>query len=102
MQRECTRCHRPFTREDFVKDESKGLEADRKAAGLKGVYFHDYRCPDCGTEAVFLDVSRLDGETDGEYRSRRETLEAGVKRVQAEAIEVVVVAKGAANLQTGG
>src|SRR4051812_16143727 len=33
MQRECTRCHRPFARQDFVKHESKGLESDRKAAG---------------------------------------------------------------------
>ena len=96
MQRECTHCHRPFTRQDFDKAESKGLDSDRKAAGLKGVHFHDYRCPDCGTEAVFLDMFRLDGESDEAYRSRKETLEAGVRLVQAEAIEVVVVAKGSA------
>ncbi len=60
-------------------------------AGLKRVLFHNCRCPDCGTEAVFLDVFRLDGESDEAYRSRKETLESGVRRVQAEAIEVVVV-----------
>lgn len=94
MQRGCTNCHRPFTRQDFVKNESKDLEADRRAAGLQGVHFFDYRCPDCGTEDVFVDVFRLNGETDEEYRTRKESLESGVKRVQAEEIDVVVVEKG--------
>src|SRR4051812_25787242 len=93
MQRGCTNCHRAFTREDFVKDESKELEADRRAAGLRGVHFFDYRCPECGTEDVFLDVFRLNGETDEAFRSRKDSLEAGVKRMQDVAIGVVVVEK---------
>ena len=29
MHRECSYYHRPFTAQDFVKEESKGMEADR-------------------------------------------------------------------------
>ena len=36
MLRVCSHCHRPFTRDDFVKEESKGMEAERKALGLEG------------------------------------------------------------------
>jgi hypothetical protein len=97
MLRECSNCHRPFTRQDFFKDESRHLEADRKAAGLAGLRFFDYRCPGCGTEDVFVDVCRLESETDEEYAARRKTLEASVRVVQAPSIEVIVADRRAAN-----
>ena len=90
MQRECTHCHRPFTRLDFDKDESKCLEADRKATGVKGVHFLSYHCPDCDFEGVFVHVFPLEGETAEAYRSRKEGLEATARRVRAERIEVVI------------
>lgn len=94
MLRQCTRCGRPFERRDFVKDESKHLETERRAAGLQGVHFFDYLCPRCGTEDVFVDVVRQEGETDAAYQARKESLEAGVRRAQVEAIEVVVAERG--------
>ncbi len=93
MLRKCTRCGRPFEKQDFVKDESKYLESERRAAGLQGVHLYDYLCPDCGTEDVFVDVVRQEGETDTGYQARKAALEAGVERVQGEAVEVVVVEK---------
>ena len=93
MLRECTRCGRPFEKQDFVKDESKHLESDRRAADLQGVRFYNYLCPDCGTEAVFVDVVRQECETDAAYQARKESVEAGVDQVQVGAVEVVVVEK---------
>ena len=47
MIRECTQCHRPFTPKDLAKEESKGMEAERKARGLEGLLFRYYTCPAC-------------------------------------------------------
>jgi hypothetical protein len=48
MNRQCSRCRRTFTRDDFIWEESRNLEADRKGARLDGVHFFDYRYPACG------------------------------------------------------
>jgi hypothetical protein len=45
MMRECTQCHRPFTAVDLAKEESEGMEAERKARGLEGLMFQYYTCP---------------------------------------------------------
>lgn len=71
MLRECTGCGRPFERQDLVKDESKHLESERRAAGLQGVHFFDYLCPRCGNEDDFVDVLRQEGETDAGYQARK-------------------------------
>jgi hypothetical protein len=89
MNRQCSRCRRIFTRDDFLRDESMSLEADRKAAQLQGVHFFDYRCP-CGNEDVFLDVVRLDGESAERFEARKAELEATARRVLAERLGVVV------------
>ena len=91
MKRQCSRCGRTFTRDDFVKDESRSLEADRMAARLDGVHFSDYRCPACGNEDVFLDVVRLDGESAEAFEARKAELEATARGVRAERLDVVVV-----------
>ena len=91
MNRQCSRCARTFTRDDFVREESRSLEADRKAARLDGVHFFDYRCPTCGNEAVFIDVVRLDGESAEEFEARKAELESTARRVRAERLDVVVV-----------
>ncbi|SRR5579883_2710224 len=96
MNRQCSRCQRTFTREDFLSEESRNLEADRKAARLQGVHFFDYRCPACGNEDVFLDVVRLDGESAEAYAARKAELEATARRVGAERLEVVVVKRDGA------
>jgi hypothetical protein len=91
MNRQRSRCQRTFTRDDFVKEESRSLEADRKAARLDGVHFFDCRCPECGNEDVFLDVVRLDGESAEEFEARKAELEATARQVGAERLGVVVV-----------
>jgi hypothetical protein len=93
MNRVCSRCRRVFTRDDFVSEESRNLEADRKAARLQGVHFFDYRCPACGNEDLFLDVVRLDGESDEQFESRKAELEATARRVRTEQMQVVVVTR---------
>jgi DNA-directed RNA polymerase subunit RPC12/RpoP len=91
MNRQCSRCGRTFTRDDFVREESRNLEADRKAARLQGVHFFDYRCPACGNEDVFLDVVRLEGESAEGFEARKAELEATARRMRAEQLRVVVV-----------
>jgi hypothetical protein len=93
MMRECEHCRRPFTPADFVKEESKNMEADRKALGLEGARFLYYSCPGCGRDAIFLDILRRDGETEEEFQRRRDELEAAVGQVQAEHVKVVLKQK---------
>ena len=91
MNRQCSRCRRTFTRDDFIREESRNLEADRKEARLDGVHFFDYRCPACGNEDVFLDVVRHEGESDERFETRKAELEATARRVRTERLEAVVV-----------
>ncbi|HVK10148.1 MAG TPA: hypothetical protein VM597_15375 [Gemmataceae bacterium] len=93
MDRECTRCRRPFVAADLCRDESKGMEAERKAAGLAGVRFLYYHCPGCDTDDIFVDVLPLEGETTDDYLRRRDALEATVRELhdttgKAEAVVV--------------
>ena len=91
MNRQCSRCGRTFTRDDFVREESRSLEADRKAARLQGVHFFDYHCPACGNEDIFLDVVRLDGESTEQFEARKAELETTARQVRADRLGVVVV-----------
>lgn len=90
MRRECTNCSRPFGRSDFVKDETKHMEAERRALGLEGVRFLYYRCPVCSCEDVFLDLIPLDGETEEQFSARRKSLEGRVQRLHGRDVEVVL------------
>jgi hypothetical protein len=94
MLRACTHCDRPFTVRDFVKEESKGMESDWKALGLEGVRFLYYRCPVCDQVDIFIDLRRLDGETEELFGARRAGLEAAIRQVQAERTAVVLVEMG--------
>jgi len=94
MLRECSHCHRPFTAQDFVKEESRNMEADRKALGLEGVRCLYYTCPACGYADLFLDLLHRDGETTEQFEERRAGLESAVKQVHAEQVEVVLTERG--------
>jgi hypothetical protein len=96
MQRFCAHCHREFTREDFVKEQSRGMEAERRAYGLQGVRFLYYRCPACGFADIFVDIHPLAGESAEEFRQRRESLEAAARRVHADDVEIVVAERAPA------
>ena len=93
MNRECAHCRRPLTREDLVREESEGMEAERAKRGLQGVRFLYYRCPGCGFADIFVDVLPLEGETDEAFRRRRADLEQTVRQLHAEGVEVVVAEK---------
>jgi DNA-directed RNA polymerase subunit RPC12/RpoP len=93
MQRRCAYCERPFEPKDLAKEESKGMEADRKRLGLEGVLFRYYSCPACGHGAIFVDVRPLEGELPEDFRERRRQLEAVVTELHAERVKVVVQEK---------
>ena len=95
MTRECTLCRRPFGAEDLCREESEGMEAERRAAGLEGVRFLYLHCPACGTDDILVGVLPLPGESAGDFADRREALETAVRRLsggsaRAEAIVVAV------------
>lgn len=90
MHRECSHCRRSFTGRDLVKEESKGMEADRKALGLEGVRFLYYSCPACEFDEIFVDIHPVDGEKPHEFRRRRQELEKAVREFHGERIEAVL------------
>jgi len=90
MRRTCTKCGRPFAADDLVRDRSRQMEADRKAAGLDGVRFVTYRCP-CGEEDVFIDVLPRDDELAEDFDRRRAAMEEAARRVQAEGVAAQVI-----------
>jgi hypothetical protein len=91
MLRECTSCCRPFAPEDLARSESKNMEAERKAAGLRGVRFLYYKCPACGTDDIFVDILPRPGESAEEFDWRRAEMEAVVRGLHADNVEAVVV-----------
>lgn len=95
MMRKCSHCQKEFTPQELAREESRGMEAQRKELGLEGVLFRYYVCAACGTADIFVDVRALEGETDEAYRRRRDELEATVRGLQskAEGVEVVLVDK---------
>lgn len=91
MNRECTRCRRPFAPGDLVKSESKNMEAERKAAGLEGIRFLYYHCPACEVNDIFIDILPREGETPESYRERRGNMETTVRALHADKVDYVVV-----------
>src|SRR5690349_10438145 len=90
MRRVCTNCSRSFGKSDFVKDETKHMEAERRALGLEGVRFLYYRCPVCSCEDVFLDLIPLAGESEEQFSIRRQSLEGKIRKLHGKDVEVVL------------
>jgi len=90
MKRECGKCGRAYFPDDLARGESKGMEAERKAAGLEGVRFLYYQCP-CGGADVFVDVLPRDDELAEDYERRRAAMEEAVRRVHAQGVTAQVV-----------
>lgn len=94
MKRTCTRCSRSFTPDDLAREESKGMEAERKARGLEGVRFLYYRCP-CGTNDIFVDILPRADELMEDFERRRAEMEAVVRKMHGgHAVAVVVPVQG--------
>jgi hypothetical protein len=90
MKRVCTRCHRPFTKEDLARNESKGMESERKAKGLDGVRFIYYHCP-CGMNDIFVDILPREDEIQEDFERRRAEMESTVRSMHEERVEAVVM-----------
>ena len=90
MLRECAHCCRPFGPQDLAKEESKGMEAERKALGLEGVLFRYYTCPACGFADIFVDLHPLAGEESAAFHRRRADLEATLKQLRGERVDVTL------------
>ena len=91
MQRECTRCRRPFTLDDLSREDTGNLEAQRKANGLEGVKFVYLHCPACGMNDIFVAILPLETEFAEDYEARRDTMEKVVRGLHADDVEAVVV-----------
>jgi hypothetical protein len=91
MKRECKHCGRPFTPADLSRTESRNMEAERKAAGLEGVRFLYYQCP-CGTAEIFVDILPRAGESADDFDRRQAEMEAVVRGLHRDQVEVQVVA----------
>jgi hypothetical protein len=94
MKRECTRCHRAFTPSDLERAESRHMESERKAAGIAGVRFVSYHCPDCAMTDIFVDILPRPDEFQEDYESRRAAMEDVARRLHTERAEAVVVPVG--------
>jgi len=102
MRRECTGCHRPFAPGDLARGESRQMEAERRAAGLEGVRFLYYSCPQCGTNDIFVDVLSRPGESPDDFDARRREMEEVASGLPRDVAEVVVVPVGLRDLPPSG
>lgn len=91
MQRTCTHCGWGYRSQDLAREESKGMEQDRKALGLEGVLFRYYHCPQCAHDDIFLDILPLEGETTEAFHARRTKLEAAVGELSNPEVGLVLV-----------
>jgi hypothetical protein len=91
MIRECLNCHKPFSPADLSKDVSKGIESDRKAQGVQGVLFRCYACSHCDHENLFVDLHPLEGETQEDFKRRRDELEATIRLSPQSEVEVALI-----------
>jgi recombinational DNA repair protein (RecF pathway) len=91
MMRKCSRCHKDFTPQELSREESRGMEAERKALGLEGVLFRYYACSACGNADIFLDIHPLTGESEEDFRRRRDELEAIIRDVHPEGVGIILV-----------
>jgi hypothetical protein len=93
MRRKCSRCQKAYTPQELAREETKGMEAERKALGLQGVLFRYYGCAACGQADIFVDLQRLPGEFEDAFLRRRGELEAAINQVHGQGVEVVLVEK---------
>jgi hypothetical protein len=91
MSRPCTRCYRPFTLADQSREETRNLEAGRKAAGLEGVRFVYFHCPACGMDDIFVAIVPLSTEFADQFEARRAAMEEVVRCLHAVDVAAVVV-----------
>jgi hypothetical protein len=89
MLRECSKCHQPFAAKDLAKEESKGMEGERKAQGMHGVRFLYYTCSHCCQADIFVDILQMDRESAEDFKIRKDTLQDHLKQLHGDHAEVV-------------
>ncbi|HWG42873.1 MAG TPA: hypothetical protein VN688_08820 [Gemmataceae bacterium] len=67
------------------------MESQRKALGLEGVLFRYYTCSACHFADIFVDIHPLQGESEDAFHQRRHELEASLRQLQGDGVEVVLV-----------
>ena len=75
MRRNCIRCERGFAPSDLCRAQSREMESQRKAAGLRGFRFLNYRCSACGLDNIFVEVMSLEEEPISQVEYRRKIME---------------------------
>lgn len=95
MHRVCSHCHKSYDPHELARDDSRHVEAERKAAGVDGVHLRCYVCSHCGLESLFVDLHHLAGETDDAFRRRKADLEAAVRDLHPAGAAVVVAERPA-------
>jgi hypothetical protein len=93
MTRKCSHCGKDFVPQELARQESKEMEAERKAQGLEGLLFRCYSCSACGYLDIFVDVHPLAGESEEAFCLRKEELEDTVRRLSGEGVEAVLVTR---------
>jgi hypothetical protein len=93
MMRTCSHCGKTFTPKELSREDSKGLEAERKALGLEGVLFRYYTCSACGQADICVDILPLAGEFEQDFRQRRDELAAALQQMEGDGVKVVVRAR---------
>jgi hypothetical protein len=93
MTRECPSCHKALTPQELARQESREMEAQRKKMGLQGILFRYYRCSGCGYADIFVDIRRLDDESEHAFHQRCEELRTSVQELHGDHVAVVVMEK---------
>lgn len=94
MLRNCTHCHKEFTSQELSREETKEMEAERRALGLQGVLFRHYTCSACGGSDIFVDILPRPDEPYDVFCARKAGLEAAIRvanRVYGDGVEAVLV-----------
>jgi hypothetical protein len=90
MMRTCSHCGKEFSPQELSREDTEGLEAERKSLGLEGLLFRYYTCSACNYADIFVDVHPLEGEPEEVFSRRRDELEATIKQLEGEGVKVVV------------
>jgi hypothetical protein len=91
MRRVCPNCHHRLRTTHLAQKVSQNMEVERKKAGMEGVRFLYYQCPECEADTIFVDILPIDGEGTEEFEARREDMEAVVRGLHGERVGAVVV-----------
>jgi hypothetical protein len=86
----CAGCCEAFQSDDLDAERTAALEAERYAAGLEGVLFRYYACPQCDEAVIFVDVVPLLGESDEGLSERCARLGSDLGDLHGDGVSVVL------------